>query len=132
MYFVLNEDSDENLDSPVINWIYKFEVSVQCLVQINTKSYSKYSYNGRLLIAVHELYHIYLAIKGFSFDNDYGHYLMVNDYKYYKWLNKVLNCGSDAQYLAYIGTKNSPIYMNADKDVKYRIADMYKKYGLLN
>lgn len=125
-YLFFENVKGEESKYPVLAEIYKFSSGkYQILIIINSDALSTYTYRGQLLVALHELYHIYLTITMGETDNEWGHYWMVYGGVYTRWLERAFNCGSDAKYLAYIGTS---VYQTSD--VKNKVHKMWDKYNL--
>ena len=99
-------------------------------IWVNKRLIRQYNWNGYLLIALHEWYHIYLHPK---IDNDIAHATMVNSQEYHRWIAETLNCTLEAaRWLAYIGTENTPVYDSLTWAEKMVVEDCKKMYNITN
>ena len=101
------------------------------IVWVSEKLIREYTWNGYLLIALHEFYH---ALHAAGMNNEDGHMKMATDPVFHRWIQLTFKCKVEiTRYLAYVGMENTLAYENLpqeDKDKVQYYAKMYniKKY----
>ena len=89
---------------------------------VNAELIREYTWNGFLLIALHECFHIY-GVRNAS--NEEAHEAMVESSLYKLWLEWVF--GPNSWYLVYVGLENTSLYENLPEDTKGDIKNCIKK-----
>ena len=112
------------------NAVVKVILARPYMVIINRNLIRQYGWNGFLLIALHEWFHIYMA---FRMNNDETHETMVAENSLYiLWIQQTFNCSAlNAKYLAYVGTENTAPYEKLSKDEKENMKKVAQGYHIL-
>lgn len=99
-------------------------------VIVNRKLLQAYGWNGILLIALHEWFHLYMA---FTLNNEEGHEAMIaENSEFIFWIQRVFNCSdNEARYLAYVGMENTAPYERLLEEEKKYVIKVAQKYNVL-
>lgn len=75
----------------------------------------EYDWNGYLLIALHEWYHIEYGCG----ENERDHERMLTDVSYHRWIQEIFGCREDiAKYFVYIGFEDTERYNTLSNEEK--------------
>lgn len=95
---------------------------------VNRQLIRQYTWQGYLLIALHEWFHFY---KGVGLSNDEGHVRMITDPLYHLWIRETFNCSDWViQRLVYVGMENTPIYEALPEEIKREIEWCIEEYNI--
>ena len=96
---------------------------------MNPKLIKEYTWNGYLLIALHEWYHMAGLPPGAP--NDRAHEIMVGDPQYHGWIIKMFGCSAVvAILLSYVGTEITLAYEQLSVSEKEKVVACAKKYNI--
>lgn len=87
----------------------------------------EYAWNGYLLIALHEWYHILYNCG----NNDTDHRNMLEDPVYHRWIRETFQCPQEiVKYFVYIGMEGSEMWNSLSYDDKLLVERIKKEYHI--
>jgi|GEM_PF-1186235 hypothetical protein len=113
----------EPLYAPVIMTFGKESLSISFMIE--RSKIREYAWNGYLLIALHEWYHILYNCG----NNDTDHRNMLEDPVYHRWIRETFQCPQEiVKYFVYIGMEGSEMWNSLSYDEKLLVERIKKEY----